>query len=498
MPTLLSLPVELHLGIIKETDLYDLEALWTSCKTFYAYGKDKLQLHTYRKYKFHTIIVGWDNGSPDQIHPLLDLRDVLEDEEAKLYPRVMEINSLSYGDPDEDDDDSLAERKRVEIHEIVEEHGDRIDTMVAEIHRKLLPNAPPTDATAWSNEIQWGEPAATVVLLLALYPHLESLHIYDPNQDWWSTDYGELFTSVTSAAADSTTNTLGILSKLSDFTLRGCTSQSGLQSKAELLSPFMALPTVRSIEAYDVDGRNVQWSWGTGFSQVTDVKFELCDIDTTTLTSHIGAMKALVTFTYKFHPTTDEDEVEYSRWEPRAIVASLHLYACDTLTILELTASNLKKTEPFQDDEPCLGSLRAFKVLRLVKLDTMMLYERVKPASSLSGKPGQKVSQENRKQARAQPLVEFLPASIQRFHLMSRKVGKGPSRQDVGTMFIGLPNLRTRCLPKLEEICVEYTDEADDVEEEGRLELRSRCKEAGIKVESIKWSGWTSQTSWMA
>ena len=53
-------------------------------------------MHRYRKAKFHTIGVGWDDDSPNQIHPLLGLLDVLEDQESKLYPRTMEINPRSY------------------------------------------------------------------------------------------------------------------------------------------------------------------------------------------------------------------------------------------------------------------------------------------------------------------------------------------------------------------------------------------------------------------
>lgn len=228
-----------------------------------------------------------------------------------------------------------------------------------------------------------------------------------------------------------------------------------------------------------------------------DVKLELCDIDTATLTSHISAVKTLATLKYNFCPIKNEDEAFSSRWEPCAIVASLRLDACDTLTILELTAVSLTETLLFGDNEPYIGSLRAFKFLRSVKLDTMMLYERIEPAGSVPVEPRQKDPQCHQKQARAQPLVDFLPASIQRFHMTCRSVRRCPSKEDVGVMFKGLSDLRTRYLPRLEEICIEYKGEGDSVEQEGRLELPSRCKEADIKVESIKWSDETSQTSWM-
>lgn len=83
--------------------------------------------------------------------------------------------------------------------------------------------------------------------------------------------------------------------------------------------------------------------------------------------------------------------------------------------------------------------------------------------------------------------------------MTSRNVGKGPSRADVGAMFKGLPELRKKCLPNLKKICVEYTQNGDAVEKEGRRELRSRCRKADVEVESIKWTygsySWTSQVS---
>ncbi|CAF9934833.1 hypothetical protein IMSHALPRED_009855 [Imshaugia aleurites] len=521
MSTLLGLPTELHLRIIKETDLYDLESLWTSCTTFYDYGKQDLQMNRYRKAKYETITVGWDYSTPPtHIHPLFDLRNILEDNESRFYPRVMKINSMSYVDPEDYDNTMTAQEKDAENDKIVQQHDHRITEMVLEIHRKLLPNAPTTDAMAWNEDILDAEPAATVILLLALYPHLEYLHMYNPGQECWSSEYGALFSALTAAAMDPATNTLGIFSRLSDFTLKGCTRSSESECKVELLGPFMALSKMRSIKAHIVDGRNVEWPWGTGFSQVTDVKLEACDIDTTTLTNHICAVKALESFTYTFYPSEelslDGDQYtwptiqtsylngEYppglSRFEPRAIVASLQSHACDTLVFLELTAYTLRSSVPFQDEEPYIKSLRGFRTLRVVKLGTVMLYGRTKRSARFALKSKLGLKQDDSLGARAPPLIDFLPASIHRFHMTSGKVGKSPSRDDVRAMFQGLPEMREERLPMLEEICVEYKENGNTEEKEGRQELQSRCKEVGIEVESIKWVkdsyGRKSQTSW--
>ena len=488
MPSLLSLPAEIHLRIIEETDIYDLEALWTSCKTFHLYGAKDLRANHRRKALYHTIVVGHDNDSQSQTHPLLDLRDLLEDEDVRFYPKVMKIKSLSYGNP-------WNERHHVRkagIVGIIIKHGDRIAKLVSEVHRKLIPNAPTGDAMVWNKDIQNGRRAATVILLLALYPRLESLQIYIPGQKWWDVEYGKLFSALTAAAMNPATNTLGIYSRLSEFSLEG--NMGGLWrtgiSKLELFNPFMALPTVRSIEAHNVDVRDVGPPWKRGFSQVNDVKLRSCDIDTPTLYRHVHAVQALKRFTYTFYPSNEFWASSNIRMKPRlqlgAILSLLRDFACDTLAFLELTARSLEKSVPFQYDDPYIGSLRTFKALQEVKLDTMVLYERTKPSAHVALNLWGKFPRDHRLFAKTQKLIDFLPPSIQRFQMTSRKVGKGLWRKEVDTMFKEFPQLRTERLPNLQEICVEYKRNGNMMEKEGRRELRSRCKEAHITVVSLE------------
>ncbi|KAF6232471.1 hypothetical protein HO173_009351 [Letharia columbiana] len=70
---------------------------------------------------------------------------------------------------------------------------------------------------------------------------------------------------------------------------------------------------------------------------------------------------------------------------------------------------------------------------------------------------------------------------------VERGSGEEPVEKMCPATFKDWPELRKVCLPNLEEICFEYVEDDDVVEEEGHRELRSRCKEAGIKVKSIGW-----------
>ena len=485
MPSLLSLPAEIHLQIIEETDIYDLEALWTSCKTFHLYGAKDLRANHRKKALYHTIVVGRDNGSQSQTHPLLDLRDLLEDEDVRYYPKFMKINSLSYWDLGNE----RYHIKKAGIVGIIIKHGDCITKLVSELHRKLFPKAPKSDAMAWNRDIQRGKPAATVILLLALYPHLESLHIYIPGQDWWDAEYWKLFTALTTAAMNPVTNTLGIFSRLSEFSLKG---KKGAplreeESEVEPFNPFMALPTMRSLGARDVTVRYVPRPRARrDLSQVNDVKFISSDVDMPTLYHHIHAVKALKRFTYTFYPSKElwasSDLLERPRLQPGAILALLRDHACDTLAFLELTACSLKNSVPFEQDDPYIGSLRMFKALQAVRLDTTMLYERTKPSAHVALNLWGKFPRDHRFFAKPQKLIEFLPPSIQIFQMTSRKVGKGLWKKEIDTMFKDFPQLRAERLPNLKEIGIGYKKNGDTMEKEGRQELSLRCKEAHIIV----------------
>ena len=488
MPSLLSLPAEIHLQIIEETDIYDLEALWTSCKTFYLYGAKDLRANHRRKALYHTIVVGRHNDSQSQTHPLLDLRDLLEDEDVRFYPKVMKINSLSYWDRGNEPH----HMKKAGIVGIIIKHGDRIKRLVSEVHQKLLPKAPKENAMTWNRDIQRGRPAATVILLLALYPHLESLQIYTPGQNWWDGKYWRLFSALTTAAMNPVTNTLGVYSRLSEFSLKG--KKGGPlreESEVEPFNPFMALPTMRSIKACDVNARYFPRPRARrDLSKVNDVKFISCDVDMPTLYHHIHAVKALKRFTYTFYPSKElwasSNLRERPRLQPGAILALLRNYASDTLTFLELTACSLENSVPFNDDEPYIGSLRMFTALKIVRLDTTMLYERTKPSAHVALNLWGKFPRDHRFFAKTQKLIDFLPPSIQIFQMASRKVGKGLWKKEVDTMFKDFPRLRTERLPNLKEICIEYKKNGNTMEEEGRQELYLRCKEAHIMVASTE------------
>ena len=276
-----------------------------------------------------------------------------------------------------------------------------------------------------------------------------------------------------------------------------------MEANAAMISPFMSIPAMRTIQGRGVDGRNIKWPYGTARSGVIEIYHQCSDIDTESLTEQIRGVKALEAFTYHFcrsltygiedtkldgedaeTPFGDAEKYEEKdtpRWEPRAISAALLRYASHSLTFLELRATNLMGSARFRDGEPLLGSLRSFNVLSEVRLDTMMLIKTVKCFGGVSLVRGKSWREESWEETKVQWLVDFIPVSIRKFGMHWKHVGRGLSKNEVAAMFTYLPE-RTEALPYLLEIAVEHGNWQTREEKEGLEELRLKCEENDIKL----------------
>lgn len=143
-------------------------------------------------------------------------------------------------------------------------------------------------------------------------------------------------------------------------------------------------------------------------------------------------------------------------------------------------------------EEPFIGSLRSFLVLKDVRIDTMMLFERVKRPRNVSPTGGDSSQGSPSEEVRAQSLVEFLPMTIETFSMTCGSVGKGFSKRDVRAMFAGLPK-QTQKLPRLSMMVFEWASiwvtvwnsrrhSFSIVEKEGWEELKLRCLQNDIEL----------------
>ena len=368
-----------------------------------------------------------------------------------------------------------------------------------------------------------------------------SMSFENPNQSPWAI----LFRSLTATAREPGTNRLKIFSKVSKFYLSGEEFQEYFQDNLGPVTPFMAFPTMGLISCHNIAGYNVPWPYGNATSNVTSLTLSGF-IDMASLRNVISGIKSLKDFQYqimnpgwrvdddhrgrmKWGPHVNKDNIanidpddyseaddDYSEadedysdpddesaedsgelvsgglpsWEPRAITETLLQYACNSLVKLELGAFSFVEVSDLSDDEPFIPSLRPFQVLKQVKLDTMMLFEKVERPESMSVISGNSIQGNFQEEIRAQRLVDFLPLSIEEICITCEYVGKGLSKRDVEAMFTGLPEQKDR-LPKLSEfnVCwmedwISSVDRNLEAEKEGWKELLKRCEDSKIEIGS--------------
>lgn len=531
MPIFGGVANEIILRIITETSADDIVSLASCCRHLNSLAQERLEFHAEKRANAQDIVVGWDQLA--HRHPSRNLRDILKYDDCRFYTRVMRIGPLHGVHTDVDDEEDVQEGHHMQamttlVANVEIQYGHKVPALVAKVHAALMPYAQNCDVEEWTNKVKEGDPAAVIVLLLALYPNLETLVIHDRAQDWWiNKECWGVILSLISIAKNPAVNKLRMFSKLSKFHLMGVGDDEGLEARAQLAVPFMTVPTMREILGDLVDGRKLEWSEGAGTSGVTVLNLN-GDIDESSLSSLIRGCKALESFRYEFSPPLawskdvdggDElnrlkwgpqtgrnvinnesdagdsrkeisgdgkpykDEADRPRWEPRAIVATLLECASNSLVSLNLTSASFEGIVTLSNDEPFIGSLRSFRALKKVFLDTMMLFRKVKRSSNVSLTLGESKQQTFGEDVRAQRLVEFLPVTIEELGMTSVYVGQGLSRDDVVEMFTGLPKARTR-LPKLLNIKVAWWKgiRQNEEEKQGWKELRSRCLRNSIAL----------------
>ena len=183
MPLFGGLANETLFQIIKEISPDDIIALASCCKHLYVLSQDLLAYHQEKRVNADDVVVGWYMWTPSAIHPSKQLQDILENDDSRFYTRVLKIGALFSGDPEDDWVNGVEgphmQAKSALLADIRSQYGCELSCLIAEVYRALLPHAAKTKIGQWINSVKQGEPAAVVILLLALYPNLETLYIHD-------------------------------------------------------------------------------------------------------------------------------------------------------------------------------------------------------------------------------------------------------------------------------------------------------------------------------
>ena len=515
---------EIIIRIMEVTSAGDIVSLASCCKHFSALAQDRLTFHREKRAIAPEVVIGELQSRKSRIiHPSKYLQGILEDDDCRFYTKTMRVGSLELiedTDPGVAEDGSRVQTNLELVANVETQYGHKVTALVANVYSALLKYLGKYDVKEWTDMIKEGNCAAVIFLLLTLYPNLKTLEINEPEKTWSKKKkWGNLLCSLIGIAKRPEINKLRVFSRLAHLLLRGYSNVS-LDARARLAVPFMELPNMRVISGHMVDDRDVQWTAGVGTSKVIHLKFT-GDIDRASLGSLIRGCKGLESFNFGFSPATewewrsagerdslkwgpqaeneaacedeDSDESETKRprpedrtetdrpgWEPRGIVADLLLYASHSLVSLDLTARSLAGVVKLSNDEQFIDSLRPFRALKSVRLDTMMLFKKLKCSSNAAEVPSVPKQHTPWENVRPHRLVDFLPVTIENFVMTSSQVGQGLSREDVAEMFSGLPDARDGLL-RLAEIKVERVENWQSEEEkDGWQELGVRCGKNNI------------------
>lgn len=548
MSFFLELPNEVLDLIIDETSAGDITSLALSHRRLNNRAQIRLAFHRRKRARVRDVVMGSLQWGPSPCyHPLAYLEQILQNEDIRFYMRVMIIGVLgpeTYADDEKEDLEGL---NKEHFSSLKSQYERQISAHLAAIRNALLPYATETAIQRWIDLVLRGKTVAVVILLLALYPNLAVLHVQDPILRWVNLDMsmeekasegsacGTIFRSLIAAAMVPGTNKLKVFSRLSDFEWIYVYGVKGVKANAAIVPRFMALPTMRKIIFRGIDGRNVSWPHDEKTSGVTHLELE-GDIDRASLSNVIGGLKKLEVFRYQFTPIGvdarsigeglnrpkwgpraasdaamnepdqensdqdsrdaeepageifDEDNVVRPCWEPRAITAVLMQYAGSSLVSLDLTATSFEGVNRLSCEEPFIGSLRSFLVLKNVRIDTMMLFERVKRPRNVSATGGNSLRGNLLEEIRAQSLVEFLPKTIETLSMTCWFVGNGFSKGDVEAMFAGLPTQMYK-LPQFSMMRFQWASVWDSrrdsnliAEKEGWEEWLLRCQQNEIEL----------------
>lgn len=462
-----------------------------------------------RRRRFSTIAVGhvdnfhWDEDQQIRgVHPIIALRDILADPLSWEYTKTLVVGCREeQGDnnPFDYEDQEEAEIDEMTLEDTVAtlQSNTRLLKTVLEVQRSLSPKRGETElkpfpsTQLWIKEILSGDMESAAFLLIAILPNINTLRFVDGYQGRWNIHFKQLMKLLRTALSEKN-HLIGLtlFSKLEEVGVHGLDAANGFNY--DIFEGFMALPSMRKIKGRVVSGVEFKRKFFQP-SEVTSLEFYQSSITSACFAESLRVIKGLQKFTYDFW--ADATNVWDSRhlWEPRQLVRALEVHTKKTLRHLEITG--LPGTRDpygggfphieFEDGEPFIGSLCAFKVLETIRVETIMLYKEIKNGNPWARQTGHKLwlKQENwvpvEEEATGpnaiferERFVDILPASTRRLRLVG-----GLSKEDAAAMLEDLAVLKNKRLPNLASIFFEDVERS-----EIDRDLVRECEDAGIRM----------------
>lgn len=453
MARLLDLANELLLGIINVVRVEDLEA-FTSCnKRIYGVSEDVLHKHRAMKKKYSRVKLIPLNPDTSEVrssvHPMVWLHEIILDENSASYPTHLHVHDGIRSDYGND-------------HRYSSLISDETKNL---IYSKLdrCPYIPRQELEWWKEDMEsCGKICFEMALALILtsFPNLQSIFTEGLRKLPESIEH---MVVQIAKAHQVDKQQPHALSQLTSLHQAGKALGSGVSPSIGLYLPFTGLPSIRSVfgdnthgPTWDVFGKfqGISKRFKSG---ITNVNFTQSRISSLEFEELLCRIDALQDFKY------EDSGGQLGSLQPGKIVKSLLTHAGHSLCVLDLTGKDRYNvwsdsdddhweepddSDDYRDDETSLpldffmGSLRHFRLLRTVKVDSAMFIEKVFNADT-DGRISSKVHR----------LVDLLPKSIEKLALVTF-LGYRPSNH----MFDGLVESKADVLPKLEEIKFECFD----------------------------------------
>ena len=467
MPLLQDIPVELLEQIMRYLLPDDVDNFSDACETFRIITSKVLPRHEELKKKYSRVHCGFLGGSTLN-HPLVLLREILDDSEIIWYVKTMLIKLGG-------------DRIRHKIYEeawrtalqIIFDHKDGIIQLV---HARLGPYLREEERKSWIDEILSCDEETIVVLLASAFPCLDEICCngdYHPN--------GKLH-KLARRVAEETHSNPSAFQALSN--VEYIKEQGSNPKKLRKMILFKSLPWLPSTRRYGGTYlRQKRVNAVPTKSSLTSLEFSNCLIRVPALREIIGSIANLEEFTYKHHWAYEGRGLDYGticwwkRWQPAKIVLSLVKFASHSLVKLDITRNGMTETQcaretrmrmkgAAEDDgrdeeqedwtfswgwkvaeskigkgydlpKTFIDSLRKFKVLKDIRVQAEAFVE----GKFENGARGRTVH----------PLVDILPASAEKAVLALPQL----CEEDSCRLIQGLPELKAERVPKLKSVIFE-------------------------------------------
>lgn len=453
MARLLDLANELLLSIIEVLRVEEIEA-FTSCnKRIHSLSQSVLQEHRAMKTKYSKVrLTSCARDTLDvrkDVHPLVWLQEVILDERAALYPTHIYVEGL------EEDSDDVDVRHYCTTAAMKDLVCSKLE-QCPYVQREVL-----EEWKQVTNDVNSFDIA--LALLLTLLPNLQSFAFEWCYESLPRTRYMVASIAKASLIDRKQTHALSRLISLDH------PFQFGSILPLEFFLPFTGLPSVRSLSGDKVDDWEIEDFWlpstqdsirdtesvlKMSESGTTHIKFSRSNIACSRFEDLLCRMSALQELEY-------EHAGYWLAFEPAKIVNSLLAHAGHSLCRLDLTAQkDCVRHWYYSPGLVFMGSLRDFRVLKIVRVNTAFFVERI--INLDADKEGS---------CKVHPMVDLLPESIEKLSLVGNLDFCSSNRK-----FDDLMEFKAYKLPKLEVI------ELDSFYPVA-FSLRRAYRQVGVKLE---------------